>query len=65
MLEANVFTVGVTELYFYGGIALMTIAVILAVICIVLFIVSGRRLKWKLEQDYGRPSSGKVLKRSK
>lgn len=40
---------------FYGGIAAMTAAGILAVICISVFVFTGRRLKKKLEQEYGKP----------
>lgn len=42
-----------SELLFYGGLAIMVIAVLLAMVCAVLFRLSGRRLKKKLEQEYG------------
>ena len=44
-----------SELFFYGGIALMVAAGILAVLCIVIFTCTGRKLKKKLEQEYGKP----------
>ena len=44
----------VTELFFYGGIAIMAAAVVLAVICVITFVVSGKQIRRKLEQDYGK-----------
>lgn len=44
-----------SELFLYGGIAVMALAGILTVVCCVLFSVTGRRLKKKLEQEYGKP----------
>lgn len=44
-----------SELFFYGGIAIMAAAGILAALCIVVFLCTGRRLKKKLEQEYGKP----------
>lgn len=44
-----------SELLFYGGIAVMAGAVAAALLCAVLFAVTGRRLKRKLEEEYGRP----------
>lgn len=43
-----------SELFFYGGIAVMATAGILAVMCLVIFTCTGRRLKKKLEQEYGK-----------
>ncbi len=43
-----------SEMFFYGGIALMAAAGILAALCIVIFTCTGRRLKKKLEQEYGK-----------
>ena len=44
-----------SELFFYGGIAMMAAAGILAGLCITIFTCTGRRLKKKLEQEYGKP----------
>lgn len=44
-----------SELLFYGGLATMGAAVAAALLCIVIFRVSGRKLKKKLEQEYGKP----------
>jgi uncharacterized membrane protein len=38
----------------YCGIALMVSAVIIALVSIVVFSVSGKKLRKKLEQDYGK-----------
>lgn len=50
-------TVGWTEseLFLYGGIALMGAVSVMAVVCIGIFIFTGRRLKKKLEEEYGSP----------
>ena len=45
---------GSSELLFYGGIALMLLAVVLAAAAIACFCITGKRLKNKLEQEYGR-----------
>lgn len=44
-----------SEWFFYGGIAVMAAAAVLAVLCIVIFTCTGRRLNRKLEQEYGKP----------
>lgn len=44
-----------SALLFGGGIALMCAAAILAVVCMIVFCTTGRRLKNKLEQEYGKP----------
>lgn len=44
-----------SELFLYGGIAAMLVAGILLVLCIVIFSITGKRLKKKLEQEYGKP----------
>ena len=44
-----------SELLFYGGIVVMVMAVVFAVVCIVVFLFSGKRLKKILEQEYGKP----------
>ncbi len=44
-----------SELLFYGGIAVMAAAAVAAVLCIVIFSVSGRSIRRRLEQEYGKP----------
>lgn len=46
-----------SELLFYSGLAIMAIALILTAICVVAFILSGRKLKEQLIQEYGEPLS--------
>lgn len=43
------------EWLLWGGIAAMAAAVALAVLCLVIFRITGRRLKRKLEEEYGEP----------
>lgn len=45
------------ELLFNAGLAIMAIALILTGICVAAFILSGRKLKEKLIQEYGEPLS--------
>lgn len=40
---------------FYGGLALMAAAVILGLACLAVLLFTGRRLKKKLEDEYGKP----------
>jgi len=47
-----------SEALFYGGIGIMAVAAVLALVCLVVFLLTGKRIKRKLEQEYGRP--GKV-----
>lgn len=47
------FDFSVSEWLFYGGIAAMVVIVILTVLSGVIFAFTGRRLKKKLEQEYG------------
>lgn len=42
------------EWLFYGGLAVMIIAFFLAILCITVFFFTGRELKKKLEQEYGK-----------
>lgn len=42
-----------SEVLFYGGIAVMSAAVVLALLCVIVFTLSGRRIRRKLEQEYG------------
>lgn len=42
-----------SELLFYGGIVLMIVSIIAAIICTVIFRYTGQKLKKKLELEYG------------
>ncbi len=44
-----------SEVLFYGGIAVMAGTAILAVVSLAVLIGTGRRLKRKLEKEYGKP----------
>lgn len=44
-----------SEWLFWGGIGVMAGTAVMAVICIAVFIVTGRRLKKNLEKEYGKP----------
>ncbi len=44
-----------SEKILYGGIAVMALAVVLAVVFIIIFSITGRKIKNKLEQEYGKP----------
>ncbi len=43
------------ELLFYGGIALMCVSALAAIIAILIFRMSGKRIKSRLETEYGKP----------
>lgn len=43
-----------SEFLFYGGITVMASAVVLAVICAVIFLTGWRKLKENLEREYGK-----------
>ena len=43
-----------SEWLFYGGLAVMAIAFMMAFLCITVFFFTGRELKKKLEQEYGK-----------
>mgnify|MGYP007098662258 CR=1 FL=1 len=45
------------EFLFYTGLVIMAAALILMVICVIVFILSGRRLKEQLRKEYGDPLS--------
>lgn len=45
----------VSEILFYGGIIALVLAGVLGAVCIGIFIYSGRKLKKRLEQEYGKP----------
>lgn len=53
--RGKMFGLSESELFFYGGIAVMAVAGILMALCAVLFVCTGRRLRKKLEQEYGKP----------
>ncbi len=44
-----------SENLFYGGIAAMAAAVLMTVLCIVVFCITGKRIKKKLIREYGEP----------
>lgn len=44
-----------SEIIFYGGIIIMIAACVLAVICAVVFTFTGKQIKKRLEQEYGKP----------
>ena len=44
-----------SELLFYGGILIMSIAVIVMTISLIMFHITGRRIKKRLEEEYGKP----------
>lgn len=43
-----------SELLLYGGLLIMSAAVLLAALSIVIFCITGRRIRRKLEEEYGR-----------
>lgn len=43
-----------SEVLLYLGVTVMVIAVISAILCIVIFNLTGRKLKRTLEQEYGK-----------
>ena len=54
-MSTFIFGLSVSELLFYGGLVIMAAAVLAMVICTVIFTFAGRKLKRKLEQEYGKP----------
>ncbi len=44
-----------SELLLYGGIVCMGAAAVTGVVAVVIFTVTGRKLRRKLEQEYGKP----------
>lgn len=44
-----------SEWLLYGGIGMMILAVSLTAICIVIFILTGKKIRKKLEEEYGKP----------
>lgn len=45
----------ISQLLFYGGIAVTAGAVIAMAVCGAVFAVTGRKLKAALEEEYGKP----------
>lgn len=43
-----------SEWFLWGGIGAMAAAVILAVLCLIVFGYTGRKIKRQLEQEYGK-----------
>ena len=43
-----------TELFFYGGIVMMGAAAVLALAAVGIFHATGRRLRRRLEEEYGK-----------
>lgn len=43
-----------SELFLYGGIAMMAAAAVAAIVFGTVFVVKGRKLKEKLEEEYGK-----------
>ena len=46
-----------SELLFYTGLTIMAADLLLTIICISLFLLSGRKLKEQLRKEYGEPLS--------
>ncbi len=44
-----------SELLFLGGIMAMALTVVLTIVCLTVFIITGRKLKKKLDLEYGKP----------
>lgn len=47
------FGLSVSENFFYGGILIMILAVFCFIFCFTVFYLTGRKLRKKLEQEYG------------
>lgn len=47
------FGMSVSEIWFYGGIIAMVVAVIAAIICFSVFKLSGWKINNQLEKEYG------------
>ena len=45
------------DAWLYGGIALMVLAVLVGLGCIVVFGITGRKIRNILEKEYGKPQS--------
>ena len=52
--KMNIGSFGGSELLFYGGIALMAAAVVIGTVTFVFLHISGKRLKTRLDAEYGK-----------
>lgn len=43
-----------SEILFYGGIAVMALAAVCGIVSLIVFSVSGKRLKEILDREYGK-----------
>lgn len=43
-----------SEIFLYCGIAMLAFAVVSAITCIIIFTVTGKQIRQKLEQEYGK-----------
>ncbi|MCI9143769.1 MAG: hypothetical protein HFH87_14345 [Lachnospiraceae bacterium] len=43
-----------SEIMFYGGIAVMCLTAVAAVCCVILFKITGKKIRKILEQEYGK-----------
>ncbi len=44
-----------SEFLFYGGIALMAVTAMAAIISVIVFRITGKKIKDTLEGEYGKP----------
>lgn len=44
-----------SEWFLYGGIGIMVLAILLMVTCIVIFTLTGKKVRKKLNEEYGKP----------
>lgn len=49
------FEINSSEILFWGGALLMAVSAVSVVIWLVVFGITGRKLKKKLEEEYGKP----------
>ena len=54
-VEGDMLGLSRSALLFWGGIGTMAGAVLLTILCVIVFVLSGRKLKKVLEQEYGKP----------
>ncbi len=45
-----------SQVLFYGGLIVMGASVVLALVSLLIFRITGKRIKKKLEQEYGNPA---------
>ena len=48
---------GVTsvEMWLYGGIALICVAILLGIVSLIIFRITGHKIRQQMEQEYGKP----------